>query len=219
VVALLTYSVTALFACAVTIANGRAQPIVYVIIANSLMELVVTGWLLFQFRSVHGSLPDVPNAGVAVVVIAVVAALVTGGPALLLPQQAGRFLGYKVTDEIVLRLAGAATLGYFVMGAFELRSRHWAEMRLPVLMAMVFNGAGLLAPLVSLPEGGPLLLPVVVLVATLIVTPAAAIALNRYDFDRSVNRCSRRSAPARDIQDQAPAGDVVLHAHVEVLAR
>ena len=35
---------------------------------------------------------------------------------------------------IVLTLAGAATCGYAAVGAVELRSRHMAEMRLPVLI-------------------------------------------------------------------------------------
>ena len=71
--------------------------------------------------------------------------------------------------------------------SLELRSRDWAEMRLPVLMAMVFNGAGLLATITSFIEGGPILLPVVVLLATLIVTPGAAIALRRFGLGRGVN--------------------------------
>ena len=51
----------------------------------------------------------------------------------------------NVPDVIVLMLAGAATCGYGVMGLFELRSRNWMETRLPVFMAMVFNGAAPLA--------------------------------------------------------------------------
>ena len=50
---------------------------------------------------------------------------------------------------------------------------------------MVFNAAGLLATLVSFVEGGSILLPLVVLVATLIVTPAAAIALRRFGIAES----------------------------------
>jgi phosphotransferase system glucose/maltose/N-acetylglucosamine-specific IIC component len=180
VVATLVYSLGALYSCALAFGDASAQPIVSVIVANSLLELAACGWLLLRFRDQRGGLPDIPRSGVAVVVIATVAALVTGLPALLLPQPVGHVLGYRVTDVIVLRLAGAATCGYAVMGALELRSRHWGEMRLPVLMAMVFNGAGLLATLVSLPDGGPILLPAVVLLATIIVTPAAAIALRRF---------------------------------------
>jgi len=54
-----------------------------------------------------------------------------------MPLAIGHLLGYHVTDVIILRLAGAATIGYAAMGALELRSCDWAEMRLPVLMAMV----------------------------------------------------------------------------------
>jgi len=185
VVATLVYSLGALFACAVAFASGVAQSIVTVIVANSLMELAICVWLLYRFREVHGGSPDIPRSGVVLVVIATVAALVTGLPALLLPQPVGHPLGYRVTDAIILTLAGAATCGYAAMGALELRSRHWAEMRLPVLMAMIFNGAGLLATVVSFLEGGPILLPVVVLLATVIVTPGAVIALRRFGLAES----------------------------------
>lgn len=193
VIATLVYSLGALYASAIAFAAGNAKPIVGVIVVNSLVELVAALWLLVRFRTVRGGSPDIPASGVAVVVIAVAAALVTGLPALFLPQTVGRLLGYLVTDGIVLTLAGAATVGYAVMGVFELRSRHWAEMRLPVLMAMVFNGAGLLATILNFVEGGPILLPFVVLLATLIVTPAAAIALQR--FGMSDSRQSESQAP------------------------
>ena len=195
VIATLVYSVGALYACAVAFATGVAQPIAGVIIANSVVELVAAVWLLVRFRAVHGGSPDIPTPGVAVVIIAVVAALVTGVPALLLPQPVGHLLGYQVTDVIVLTLAGAATVGYAVMGAFELRSRHWTEMRLPVLMAMVFNGAGLLATVVNFVDGGPILLPLVVLVATVVVTPAAAIALRRF----GMSAASQSDARAQEV--------------------
>ena len=185
VVATLVYSLGALFACGIAFASSVALPIVTVIVANSLMELVICLWLLYHFRHVHGGWPDIPRSGVVLVVIATSAALVTGLPAWLVPQPIGHLLGYRITDAIILTLAGAATCGYAAMGALELRSRSWAEMRLPVLMAMIFNGAGLLATVVSLFGGGPSLLPLVVLWATVIVTPGAFIALRRFGLAES----------------------------------
>jgi len=88
--------------------------------------------------------------------------------------------------EAVIQPPELATCGYAVMGLFELRSRNWTEMRLPIFMALIFNGAGLVATVANFVEGGPILLPLVVLVATLIVTPAAAIALRRFGFGSSV---------------------------------
>ena len=58
-------------------------------------------------------------------------------------------------------------------------------MRPPVMMAMIFNGAGLLATVTSFLERGPILLPLVVLVATVIVTPGAVIALSRFGLAES----------------------------------
>ncbi|HLZ25066.1 MAG TPA: hypothetical protein VKQ30_23335, partial [Ktedonobacterales bacterium] len=66
-------------------------------------------WLLVRLRAVLGGSQQFRRQGVAVV-----AASVTGLPALLLPQSVGHLLGYKVTDVIVLTLAGAATCGYAV---------------------------------------------------------------------------------------------------------
>ena len=54
-------------------------------------------------------------------------------------------MGYRGTDEYVYRLAGAACFGYAVMGIQELRSLHWYDMRLPNVMALVFNGLAFLA--------------------------------------------------------------------------
>ena len=56
------------------------------------------------------------------------------------------------------------------MGLFNVRSRNWAEVRLPVLMAIVFNGVSFLAGLRAILQGDPLLMPVVVAVATFAVT-------------------------------------------------
>jgi hypothetical protein len=59
---------------------------------------------------------------------------------------------------------------YAIMGLFNVRSRNWKEVRLPVLMAIVFKGVSLLAAIRAVLEGDPLLMPVVVAVATFAVT-------------------------------------------------
>lgn len=101
--------------------------------------------------------------------IATILALVFGLTPLFYPQL-NHLLGFKVTDLFLYRQAGASTLGYAVTGIFELRSRSWMEIRLPNLMAGVFNGLSFLASLLTLALGETILLPVLVAVASLAVT-------------------------------------------------
>lgn len=65
------------------------------------------------------------------------------------------------------------------MGVLMVRSRNWEELLLPVLLAVVFNGLGLAATLIALTQGGPLLLPAVVLLVTVTVFPAGVFTLVR----------------------------------------
>jgi hypothetical protein len=65
------------------------------------------------------------------------------------------------------------------MGVFELRSRNWQEIRWPLVMAGIFNGLSFIASVVSLASGGPLLLSLLVMLATLGVTMAIIVALRR----------------------------------------
>ena len=48
--------------------------------------------------------------------------------------QFNQLFGFKVTDIFLYGQAGAATLGYAVMGIFVLLSRNWQEIRYPVVM-------------------------------------------------------------------------------------
>jgi hypothetical protein len=103
-------------------------------------------------------------------VIAIVAATVFGLLGAFLPVATTHFFGYQGTDVLLYRVAGAATLGYAVMGLVNVRSRNWHEVRLPVLMAIVFNGVSFFAALRAIVQGDPLLMPVIVGVATFAVT-------------------------------------------------
>src|SRR5437762_13961220 len=110
---------------------------------------------------------------VAVLVLATVSAAVFG----LAPQAAGPFaalMGYKGTDEYVYRLAGAACFGYAVMGIQELRSLHWDDMRLPNVMALIFNALAFLAAIFEVVAGRPTLLAILVALAAGSFTVAIA---------------------------------------------
>jgi hypothetical protein len=179
VLATLVFNLAALFACAFEFAAGRAQWLVYLLVANSAGQVVAMAWLLVGHRDVPSGNPNIPGSAVGLMAFAMIAALGTGLIPLLFPVELGHALGYKASDVLLFRLAGGATVGYAAMAVAQLRSRHWSEMRLPVTMAMLFNGLGLIASLISLARGEPALLAAVVLLVCLIVTPLAAYALVR----------------------------------------
>ncbi len=138
VLATFVFNVVSLAACAIEIVAGRGLPIVYLIVVADAVILGVTWTLLAR----HGLSPEGPRDVATYVVVLVVLATLAGavfGIAPQLPKVAGPLFGYHGTDEFVYRKAGAATLGYAVMGIWELRSLRWDEMRLPTAMAFVFN--------------------------------------------------------------------------------
>jgi hypothetical protein len=115
---------------------------------------------------------------VAVLALATLSAAVFG----LGPQVPGPFaslMGYKGTDEYVYRLAGAACFGYAAMGIQELRSLHWDDMRLPSVMALVFNGLAFLASAFEILAGRATLLVMLVALAASFFTVAIAAILVR----------------------------------------
>ncbi len=171
-VAELVFSVVALFACLVEIVGGTATGFVFLIGIIALAQLIVAGALLNEHRGVPGGRPDIPGgaAALGVMAIAIVAATVFGALGAFLPLATTHFFGYKGTEDFIYRVAGAATLGYAVMGVFNVRSRNWREVRLPVLMAIVFNGVSFFAALRAILQGDPLLMPIIVAVATFAVT-------------------------------------------------
>ena len=88
-------------------------------------------------------------------------------------------MGYRGTDEYVYRLAGAACFGYAVIGIQELRSLHWDDMRLPNVMALVFNGLAFLASAFEILAGRTTLLAILVALAAGSFTVAISVVIAR----------------------------------------
>jgi hypothetical protein len=116
---------------------------------------------------------------VIVLFLATVSAAVFGlGPQL--PGPFASLMGYQGTDEFIYRLAGAACFGYAAMGIQELRSLHWDDMRLPNVMALVFNGLAFVASAFELLAGrATLLVYLVALAAGFFTVTIAAILVRR----------------------------------------
>jgi hypothetical protein len=144
-----------------------------VIVAYTLAQILVA------HRGARSGARDLAGWVGIVVVLATAAAAIFGlGPQV--PVGFASLMGYKGTDEYVYRLAGAACLGYAVMGIQELRSRHWDDMRLPSVMAVVFNALALLASIFELLAGrGTLLVYLVALAAGFFTVGIATIIVRR----------------------------------------
>jgi hypothetical protein len=171
-IAEVVFSVVALFACLVEILGGAATGFVVLVGVVAVAQLIIAVVLLNEHRDVPTGQPDIPGgaAALGVMSIAIVAATVFGALGAFLPLATTHFFGYKGTEDFIYRVAGAATLGYAVMGGFNVRSRNWREVRLPVLMAIVFNGVSFFAALRAILQSDPLLMPIIVALATFAVT-------------------------------------------------
>jgi hypothetical protein len=97
----------------------------------------------------------------------------------LFPAFLAATFGYAGTDAFVFREAGAATLGYAVMGVAELRALRWSDLRLPTAMALVFNGLSFVASVIEILTRGVTLLDALVAPASALFTILFAIALAR----------------------------------------
>ena len=143
---------------------------------------VVTAWALAQVlvarRGAVAGPRDVARWVPIVLALATLSAAVFGlGPQL--PGPFAALMGYKGTDEFVYRLAGAGCFGYAAMGVQELRSLHWNDMRLPNVMALVFNGLAFIASLFEILAGRTTLLAILVALAAGFFTATIALILVR----------------------------------------
>lgn len=178
VLAVLGFNVASLYACAAELVGGDRHFVVYLILVTSVLLVAISATLLA--RHGLGTVGDRDSAPWLrwFLVFTVVAALGTGALGLFMPQ-GGRFFGYQAADIFIYRQAGAATLGYVLMGLYEIRSLRLEEIRLPLVMAAVFNGLALVAALWSVVTAAPGWLPFVVIPVALITAGGALSALSR----------------------------------------
>ncbi len=177
VLATLAFNLVSLVACGIEIARGRAQPVVYLILAASIIITAIIARSIATHRVIAAP-RDAASWLAWGTALATVAATVLGLLPLFPASMASAF-GYAGTDVFVYRQAGAATLGYAVMGVAELRTLRWSQMRLPTVMAFVFNALSFVASLIELSTRGVTLLDALVAPASLLFSVIFAVALAR----------------------------------------
>ncbi|HEV8468242.1 MAG TPA: hypothetical protein VGR46_01435 [Candidatus Limnocylindria bacterium] len=178
VLATYVFSAMAFLAGFVALASSVLNGAVVLVMLWSVVVAYSTGRVLVAHRGVRAGPRDVATWVAVVVVLATTSAAVFG----LGPQAARPFaalMGYNGTDEYLYRLAGAACFGYAAMGVAELRSLHWEDLRLPNVMALVFNGLAFVAAILEIAAGRTTLLAVLVALAAGLFTFAIIVIIAR----------------------------------------
>jgi hypothetical protein len=181
VIGTLTFNVASIFACVVQLLAGDTNIFVYLILGASLLFIAITWWLLRR----HGQAgieqaEDTPSLWyVRFVTVGTVLSAAFGLLPLLIPVFGAQLLGFHGTDVFIIRQAGAASLGYAVMGLYGRRTSAWSEVRLGLLMALIFNGFSFIASVIAILSGEPLLISIVIGAASLFVTVVGTIAYQR----------------------------------------
>jgi hypothetical protein len=181
VIGTLTFNLASVFACVVGLLTGDTNIFVYLILGASILFIAITLYLLNR----HGQAGVERREGspsvwyVRFVTLGTVLSAAFGLLPLLIPVFGAQLLGFHGTDVFIIRQAGAASLGYAVMGLYGRRTSAWSEVRLGLVMALIFNGFSFIASVVALLSGEPPLISIIIGAASLFVTVVGTIAYQR----------------------------------------
>jgi len=179
VIATLAFNLASIFICVIEILSGNTRPIVYVIALASIVNTLITASLLRRYSGEPRPASDISPLLRYGLILGGVLAGAFGLLPLLIPAQFSQLVGYKGTDVFVIRQAGAASLGYGVMAFLALKSGVWQEVRLPTVMALIFNGLGFVASVIALLAGDPIFIVALIGAASLFYSIMIFIALQR----------------------------------------
>lgn len=179
VIATLTFNVASIYACLAQLMAGNTNLVIYLILGTSVAITAITAAMLNRRVGLKRPAADTSVWYTRFIVLGTVLSGIFGIIPLLIPVYGAQLLGFQGTDVFLIRQAGAASLGYAGMGMYGLRSRAWAELRLPLVMAIIFNGFSFLASAVALFSGEPVLITLVIGAASLFVTVVGMIAYQR----------------------------------------
>jgi len=185
IAATLVFNAASVAACLVAIIADGAQPVVYAILAASIVFTLSTGYFLARppawsngpSRTATGRNGELAPWVTGLFVIGTVAAAFFGLAALIGAGSFGRAVGASGADDFVYRQSGAVTLGAAAGGLLVILSRRWDSARLPAIMAIVFNGLSVVAAALDLAGGRPI--TYVIIVAAAAVTMGMFLALIR----------------------------------------
>jgi hypothetical protein len=178
-IATLAFNVASIYACLAQLMAGNTHLVIYLILGTSIAITAITASMLNRRASLERSGADTSVWYTRFIVLGTVLSGIFGLMPLLVPVLGAQLLGFQGTDVFLIRQAGAASLGYAVMGVYGLRSRAWEELRLPLVMAIIFNGFSFLASVVALLSSEPVFITLVIGAASLFVTIVGMVAYRR----------------------------------------
>ena len=185
VIAVMVFNVGSLIAGVAAVAAGNPPPIVYLVLVVSLIFVAGAATLLRDppleagEAAVGSGQPDIAQWLVILFIVGAAAALVFGLGPLILGGGFGKLFNAPGNDDWIYRQAGASTLGGAVGGLFALRSRRWAEIRIPTVMAVTFNGTSVIAALLDIAAGTAQPVTYLILATAGVVTIGTTAALMR----------------------------------------
>jgi len=179
VVAALTFNVASIYACVVQLVAGNTNLVIYLILGTSIAITAITASMLKRHAGGERPAADVSIWYIRFLILGTILSAVFGLLPLLIPVFGAQLLGFDGTDVFLIRQAGAASLGYAVMGVYGIRSGAWQELRLPLVMALIFNGFSFIASVIALFSGEPVLITLVIGAASLFVTIVGYLAYQR----------------------------------------
>ncbi|HKC91185.1 MAG TPA: hypothetical protein VKE23_07650 [Candidatus Limnocylindria bacterium] len=178
VLATYVFAAIAFLAGFVSFAAGQLSGFVLIVTLWAVIVAWAVAQILVANRGAVAGPRDIATWAVIVLILATASAAAFGlGPQL--PGPFASLAGYRGTDEFAYRLAGAACFGYAAMGIQELRSRHWEDLRLPSVMALIFNGLAFLASVFEILAGRVTFLVYVVVLAAGFFTVAIGVVIAR----------------------------------------
>ncbi len=179
VIGTLTFNVASIYACVTQLLAGDTNIVEYLILGTSIAITAIAVSILNRHTDDKRPASEVSTWYTRFIILGTVLSGVFGLMPLFIPVLGARVLGFHGTDVFLIRQAGAASLGYAVMGVYGSRSGVWGELRLPLIMALVFNGFSFVASVIALFSGEPVLITVVIGAASLFVTIVGMIAYQR----------------------------------------
>jgi hypothetical protein len=179
VIAVLPFNLAALTVCVVQIATTNAPYSVYLLLSPTMLLSALSLWLLWRHRGTPRPEQDLNQLSVRIFLTIGAVAAGTFGVLPLVAPQLGAFFHLQINAPFIVRMAGCASLGYALMTIFAQRALSSLELRLPIVMAAVFNGVAGIVAIPFIFTGSVIILPILIAPVGLAVLVGTLIGLRR----------------------------------------
>jgi hypothetical protein len=176
--ALLTFGLSAVAGALASVDESGVQPLPVVLVAGGALFAAGAAMQLWRGGTLPGNVGDRLEPGLRLTLAgATVAATLFAGWQLLLPRGFASFFGLSAADLVIIRLAGAATLGYALAGLLATAVDRWPAARIQTFPSISANILAAIASAIYIAGGGRSILgPLFLLASGLLVLSLTAWA-------------------------------------------